>query len=198
MLTKKGERTRDRILDATAALAVERGAANTCLDDIRAATGTSKSQLFHYFPEGKAELFATVEQREARRILDDQRPALDALDSWEAWDEWRELVTALYHRKLDGCPLAALNGYTLDFDPEAPDPVVGLYAEWLGAMARGLASMQAAGTLSPDVDPNDLATVTLATIQGGVLIMQATGATCPFDLALDAAIAGVRHHATDT
>jgi AcrR family transcriptional regulator len=195
VLTKKGEQMRTRILDATAELVVRRGAAHTSLDDIRDATGTSKSQLFHYFPDGKAQLLAEVERTEAVRILDEQRPVLDALDSWEAWDAWVEVVRRLYRRKIEGCPMAALNGRSADYDPEAPDPILQMYRAWLGAMTNGLASMQRAGLVAVDVDPEDLATATLATIQGGVLIMQATASVRPLDVAIAAATGHLRSFA---
>ena len=88
--------------------------------------------------------------------------------------------------------MAALNGRSADYDPEAPDPILHMYREWLGAMSRGLAVMRAAGDLRPDVDPDDLATATLATIQGGVLIMQATASTRPLDIAISAAMDHLR------
>ena len=52
-LTPKGAATRQRIIEGAAAEIRERGVAVTTLDDVRARTGTSKSQLFHYFPDGK-------------------------------------------------------------------------------------------------------------------------------------------------
>ena len=47
--TRKGQETRQRIIDATTDLIFERGVGEVSLDDVRAATGTSKSQLYHYF-----------------------------------------------------------------------------------------------------------------------------------------------------
>ena len=48
-VTDQGRETRARIVAAAAALIGERGVAGTSLDDIRAATSSSKSQLYHYF-----------------------------------------------------------------------------------------------------------------------------------------------------
>ncbi|HEX3750117.1 MAG TPA: TetR/AcrR family transcriptional regulator, partial [Streptosporangiaceae bacterium] len=60
MLTSKGTATRQRIVAGAAALVRDLGPANVSLDDIRAATSTSKSQLFHYFPDGKSDLLLAV------------------------------------------------------------------------------------------------------------------------------------------
>src|SRR5487761_744248 len=98
MLTRKGAATRGRIIDAAADLIAAKGAADTLLDDIRAATRTSKSQLFHYFPEGKAQLLLAAADCQARRLLDD-------LDTWDAWARWRELIIEIYTPKIEYCPL---------------------------------------------------------------------------------------------
>src|SRR6202035_3868577 len=88
-LTPKGAANRARIVRAAADLVLARGAGGTRLDDIRAGTGTSKSQLFHYFPGGKSDLVRALADFQSARVLDAQRPFLDALDTWEAWDAWR-------------------------------------------------------------------------------------------------------------
>ncbi|WP_410615486.1 TetR/AcrR family transcriptional regulator [Amycolatopsis sp. lyj-109] len=55
-MTPKSAATRQRIVEGAAAEIRERGVAVTTLDDVRSRTGTSNSQLFHYFPDGKEEL----------------------------------------------------------------------------------------------------------------------------------------------
>ena len=62
-LTAKGEATRRRIIEGAAAVIRSNGVAATTLDDIRAHTQTSKSQLFHYFPDGKDQLLLAVAER---------------------------------------------------------------------------------------------------------------------------------------
>jgi TetR/AcrR family transcriptional regulator, transcriptional repressor for nem operon len=50
-LTVRGAATRARIVEAAAALIYEHGVERTSLDDVMAASGASKSQLYHYFVE---------------------------------------------------------------------------------------------------------------------------------------------------
>ena len=80
----------------------------TTLDDIRARTQTSKSQLFHYFPDGKDQLLLAVAEQEAQTVLDDQQPHLGALTSWAAWQRWRDAVVDRYRRQGQHCPLGVL------------------------------------------------------------------------------------------
>ena len=84
VLTAKGSATRDRIVAGAAALIRDRGVTEVGLDDIRAATATSKSQLFHYFPDGKVELLHAVAIHEAAAVIADQQPQIDELTSWKA------------------------------------------------------------------------------------------------------------------
>src|ERR1700761_6883219 len=95
-LTPKGAATRARIVEAAADLILAHGAAATSLDAIRAGTETSKSQLFHYFPDGKSELVAAIAAFQSDRVINAQRPHLEALDSWESWRAWRDAVIAHY------------------------------------------------------------------------------------------------------
>jgi AcrR family transcriptional regulator len=192
VLTAKGERTRERILDATARLLATRGVPNTSLDDVRAATGTSKSQLFHYFPEGKGELFDAVESREAERILDAQRPELDRLDSWEAWEAWGERLRVVYCEKLAGCPVAALSAHTPTRLCDQRRPAEELTFRWLAALRRGVISMQQAGIVRADADPEALAIATLATFQGGATMMQTMQSLVPLDVSIRAALDHLR------
>ncbi|NED79094.1 TetR/AcrR family transcriptional regulator, partial [Streptomyces sp. SID11233] len=87
-LTAKGRATRQRIVDATALLTRQKGVAETTLDDVRAATATSQSQLFHYFPGGRADILLAVTEHEAGQVLAAQRPFLDDLSTWESWQGW--------------------------------------------------------------------------------------------------------------
>src|ERR1700679_2395245 len=95
-LTPRGEATRSRIVESAAELVLAGGVGGTSLDDIRAGTATSKSQLFHYFPDGKSELVGAIVSFQGQRVLDAQRPYLDSLDTWEAWEGWRDAVLAHY------------------------------------------------------------------------------------------------------
>ena len=60
--TEQGRATRQRIVVAAAALIGERGVAGTSLDDIRAATSSSKSQLYHYFGDTNGLVQAVIDR----------------------------------------------------------------------------------------------------------------------------------------
>ena len=93
-LTRKGAATRQRIVEGAAAEIRERGVLRTTLDDVLARTGTSKSQLFHYFPDGRDALLLAVARFEADRVLADQQPHLGDLSTWAAWQDCGDALVA--------------------------------------------------------------------------------------------------------
>jgi len=186
-LTAKGAATRDRII-AGAAVEIREHGVTATLDDIRARTGTSKSQLFHYFPDGREQLLLAVARFEADRVLADQQPQLGDLTSWASWLAWRDTVIARYREQGQQCPLSALITQLGRATPGAQAVVTELMAQWQAELAAGVRAMQAAGEISPDLDPARTAAAIVAATQGGVVMLMSTGDTTPLEAALDLAI----------
>jgi AcrR family transcriptional regulator len=191
-LTKKGRATRDRIVDAASALVFEHGVGGTSLDDVGAAAGVGKSQLYHYFDD-KSELVRAVIARQTDQILEAQQPYLSTMDTWKAWRAWRDLIVDLQRRRhgRGGCPIGSLASELSDTDEPARMALVSGFDRWEGAFRSGLASMKHHGTLRPEANPDTLALATLASLQGGLLLCQTRKDVAPLEVALDAAIANI-------
>ncbi|WP_067680974.1 TetR/AcrR family transcriptional regulator [Nocardia miyunensis] len=173
-ITAKGQATRKRIIEGAAVHLRSEEPGTVTLDDIRAITGTSKGQIFHYFPGGKEELLVAVARYEAERVLEDQQPHLGALTTWAAWERWREAVLARYRAQGRHCPLGSLMGQVATTAGTAE--VVGtLLAQWCEHIRRGIAAMQGAGLVSDRIDPDAVAMTFVAAIQGGVQVLRTTG-----------------------
>lgn len=157
-------------------------------------TGTSRSQLFHYFPGGKAELTRAVALRQTERVLDGQRALLDGLDSWPALQHWRDAVVAAQRDRdcVGGCPLGSLASEVAEHDELARTLLASSFAQWQDLLTRGLRTMQQRGELPADVDAADLALALVASLQGGLLLTQTNRSTRPLEVALDAALAHLR------
>ncbi|MFN3004381.1 TetR/AcrR family transcriptional regulator [Mycolicibacterium wolinskyi] len=190
--TAKGEATRRRIIEGAAAEIRSLGVAETTLDDIRARTQTSKSQLFHYFPDGKDELLLAVAQHEAKMVLEDQQPYLGELTSWAAWQRWRDAVVDRYRRQGQSCPLSMLMSEIGRTTPGAQAVTKALLRQWHDEITAGIQSMQAQGKVAGDVDADRVGAALLAGIQGGVGIMLATGDLSYLEAALDTGIGNLR------
>jgi AcrR family transcriptional regulator len=191
-LTAKGQATRQRIIEGAAAEIRARGVALTTLEDIMARTQTSKSQLFHYFPDGKDQLLLAVAALESQMVLDDQQPHLSALTSWAGWQRWRDAVVDCYRRQGQNCPIAVLMSEIGRTTPGAQAVTAELMAKWHRALAAGIGSLQAQGKITTAIDPDRAAAALLAGIQGGVGIMLATGDLSYLEAALDEGIAALR------
>jgi len=190
-LTTKGAATRQRIIEAASAEIREFGVTVT-LDDIRARARASKSQLFHYFPDGREQLLLAVARYEADLVLADQQPQLGDLTSWPAWQAWRDTVVARYREQGQQCPLSALITQLGRATPAAQAVVAELMGQWQAQIAAGIAAMQAAGEVSGDLDAPRTASAILAGIQGGVIMMLSTGSLAPLEAALDLALEHLR------
>src|SRR5258707_4765620 len=104
-LTAKGAATRQRIVEGAAGVIRDHGVASVGLDDVRAVTSTSKSQLFHYFPDGKSDLLLAVAKYEAEQVLAEPQPMLSDLASWDKRQAWRCRGIALCNPPRHNCPL---------------------------------------------------------------------------------------------
>jgi AcrR family transcriptional regulator len=192
-LTAKGAATRARIVETAADLILARGVGATSLDDIRAGTATSKSQLFHYFPGGKGDLVSAIAAYQSERVLDAQRPYLDELDTWGSWEGWREAVLAHYGSQPHwGCPIGALTSELLGGEPARAAELTAHMDWWRGYLEAGLGRMRAAGRLRADADPRQLALATFASLHGGLALTQMMESIEPLEVALNAALTVLR------
>ncbi|MEV6496559.1 TetR/AcrR family transcriptional regulator [Streptomyces prunicolor] len=186
-MTAKGLATRQRIVVAAALLIREKGAAETTLDDVRAATSTSKSQLFHYFPDGRIDMLVAVARHEADQVLEAQRPYLDELTTWESWQAWRKAVLRHYGELGRRCPLGSLTSELGKSSPEARTIVSDLFATWEAALLRGTGKL-----LSDRGAAVGCARSVLAAVQGGVVLLQVTDRVDYLEAALTSAIEPMR------
>jgi AcrR family transcriptional regulator len=190
VLTAKGAATRERIVLGAAELIRGRGL-SVGLDDIRGATSTSKSQLFHYFPDGKADLLLAVARHEAARVLGDQQPHLADLTTWEKWLAWRDRVIEIYDGQRAGCPLSALVSQLAT--PGAREIITALYEQWHRHLVTGIDALRAHGVTPAGLDENRAATTILTAVTGGANLLQATGDMTYLETALTDALESLRN-----
>jgi TetR/AcrR family transcriptional regulator, transcriptional repressor for nem operon len=184
---------RERIVAAASALIGERGVAETSVDDILTRAGAGKGQLYHYF-EDRAALLRAVVLHNADDVLSFVG---GPLDSWTAirtsFDSMVELQAE--RRACGGCPIGALVGQLAEADGEARLALAAAFDRWEARLRDGLRSMQLQGKLDPGADAGELATATLAAIQGGFVLTQTRRDPGQLAIALDAAYAHLRAHA---
>jgi AcrR family transcriptional regulator len=196
-LTRRGAATRARIVECAAELMYERGVAGTSLDDIMAATGTSKSQLYHYFA-GKDALVLDVIRTQLARTLAGQQAPLHELGSWAGLVAWCDHVVAMTRATngVGGCRLGSLASELADRSEPARQVLAGCFAEWESHLSDGFAVMRDEGELCADADPAALASAVMAALQGGLLLSQTVRGAEPLEQAMAMALDHVGRHRT--
>ncbi|MFH8533907.1 TetR/AcrR family transcriptional regulator [Streptomyces tendae] len=185
MVTSKGAATRRRIVEAAADEIRERGTNVTTLDDVGRRSGTGKSQLFHYFPNGREQLLLAVAELEAERVFDDQEPYLSQLTSRAAWEAWRDLIVERYRDQGIHCPLGVLIADVGRYSPAAQAVSAQLVRRWQECVRAGIEATQAAHEADPALDADRTAAAVIAGIQGGVTVLLSTGSAEHLEAGLD-------------
>jgi TetR/AcrR family transcriptional repressor of nem operon len=183
--TERGRRNRMAIVSAAAKLMRERGLAAPSMDDVLAASGAGKSQLYHYFG-GRQDLRVAVLHHQ----FDLAMAAQPALRDQKCDDirRWRDEVLAV-HRSTDlgTCPLGTFVGQT-GGDPVLQDTLADLFARWQDAIAGLVARAQRTGRVGPHIDPARAALSLLTALQGGIMLAHLRRDPAPLRDSLDAAM----------
>lgn len=197
-LTSRGAATRHRIVLAAAELMHVRGVAATTIDEVLAASATSKSQFYQHFTD-KTELVYEVITLRADEILSWQRTRLEKVDSFRGLYQWRNAMVqrCTLRRGLWGCELGSLAAELSDTDDNARASLAEHFAEWRAMLAAALERMRDTGVLRPDIDGPALATGLLAAVEGGYLLSQTAHDPRLMQTALDSSIAYIRSFQPD-
>jgi TetR/AcrR family transcriptional repressor of nem operon len=194
--TSRGRRMRALIIDAAATLMYQRGVGATSLDDVLAAAGSGKSQLYHYFVD-KADLVRAVVERQSQIVLA-QQPLINSVDSWAGLDAWVDEILRA-HSAPGGpfaCPLGTMAAELKNDEAFRPS-LDAAFRRWEAPLARGLRSMRDRGELADTADPTRLASAVIAALQGGMLLARIYGDIAPLRDTLRAAVAHLREWRPD-
>lgn len=184
--TRRGRETRDRIVKAAADLIYDQGESEIGIRDVKRAAGVSGSQMTHYFPDRDSLIRAVVAYR-SRQVLERlSYPEIEGLDSLAKLREWARLtIERLRARGPEGgCILGSLVPQLAERDEVARAEIAQGFEDWIGGLADGLRSIQEAGEIGPEADPELLATGLMAALQGGYTLAQATRDIAPMEAAV--------------
>ena len=186
----RGRLTRQRIVAAATEAVAEMGALGASLDEVGARATASRSQLYHYFDD-KNDLLLAVAEATSGSVLDGQRELFDSLDTWAGFVRWADALVALQEERggQGGCPIANLLGQLGERDDGIRAVLASGFDRWEANIRAGLAAMVSSGELRPDADAEWLASSTLASVQGGLVLSQARRDPLALRRALDGALA---------
>ena len=193
--TDKGRSTRQRIVSAATEVVAEKGALGASLDEVGARAPASRSQLYHYFDD-KNDLLLAVAEATNDTVLDGQRDLFDHDGTWEGLVRWADALVAFQEERggRGGCPIGNLLGQIGERDDVVRATLASGFDRWEADIRNGLAAMISSGELRPDADVEWLASSTLASVQGGLVLTQARRDPMALRRALDGALALIERY----
>ena len=192
--TGRGRASRERIVERAAELVAERGVEGTSLDEVLAAAGASKSQLYHYFA-GRDELVAAAVARRCAQVLAGLTHALGDIATMADLEMMLAgFVAGFEEQGLPGCPIGSLASEVAERNDGARLQAAAAFDVWEGLFSDALERMRARGDLRADASPGVLATALLASIEGGLLLSQTRKHAASLRIAVEAALAHVRSY----
>jgi AcrR family transcriptional regulator len=190
--TGRGRASRERILERAAELFAERGVAGTSLDEVLAAAGAGKGQLYHYF-RGRDELVEAAVGLRCSQVLAGLAQALGSVAALAELERALAGFAAGYEQMgLPGCPIGSLAAEVAERNEGARLQAAAAFGAWEQLFADALERMRELGELRADASPAALATALLASIEGGMVLSQARKDPASLHIAVDAGLAQVR------
>ena len=180
-----GVGTKERLISATQDLLWERGYAATSPKDILRKAEAGQGSMYHHF-SGKQDLAVTALEETAAGMRASAEELLHGDGSPV------ERVRAYLTRQRDSLKGCRIGRMTYDTDvlvsPELLAPVAQTLAWLVAALADVIAEGIECGQLRADVDAREVASMLVATIQGGYVLARAGQDPAAFDAAVRGAL----------
>jgi TetR/AcrR family transcriptional regulator, transcriptional repressor for nem operon len=187
--------TRDRIVRAAARLFLARSYHSVGVNEICDAAKVQKGSFYHFFGS-KSDLAIAVIDHHARamwHMLDErERAARGPVNKMRATTEVtrtvQEGLVKVFGRVV-GCPLGNLAVELATTADEAGQHAAGVLGEWEARIAGHCRDAAEVGMLAPGTDPDELAHIVIATMQGMILLAKVSDSSvAPIAEAMDRAI----------
>ena len=165
------------MVESAAKLIGSRGLSATSFSDVLEASGAPRGSIYHHFPEGKKQLAEDAMRYTAERMLAYQRAAdggtpAEILNRFVA--AWRGLVAA--SNGAAGCAIAGVTLDTTSDDTELIDVARETFRAWIALLSEQFTT---AGI--PAARARAIATATLASMEGSLVLCRAEGNTKMLD-----------------
>lgn len=174
---RKGESTRERIIEQTAPLFNKAGFFGASMSDIMAATGLQKGGIYNHFSskeELALEAFDHATSCVTGRVASILETNAGAVDRLAAFGE----LFASFH--LDppiagGCPILNTAVESDDAHPALRERAQQALDRWRTRIGKVVAQGISTGELRPNLDADVVATRLIATLEGGLMMSRLYG-----------------------
>ena len=169
---KKGERTRQRIVERSAPVFNTKGYAGASMSDLVLVTGLAKGGIYNHFgskEELALEAFdyaAGIMRERFREALETEEGALDRLFAVI------DVIGAVAEDPpvAGGCPVLNTAVQAEGVHPALKERAAEATSSWLRLVGREVKEGVKSGELSPQADPRTVASVVVATLEGAVML----------------------------
>ncbi|MBJ7520540.1 MAG: TetR/AcrR family transcriptional regulator [Solirubrobacteraceae bacterium] len=170
--------SRTRMVQSAAMLLRERGLSGTSFRDVIEHSGAPRGSIYHHFPEGKRQLVREAVEMSGGWVGDaiaSLEETGDPVETLRAFlGVWAEILRASDFRA--GCPVVAVSVEANDDEPEVTEAAAQAFRRWTRELADGLH-----GAGMEEERARRLATLTVAAIEGAVVLCRAERSTAPLD-----------------
>ena len=165
---QKGEATKLRILETAADLIHQHGMNVVSIGDVLKASGTGKSQFYSHFKSREDMVTSVLRWNEERICKAFSAP----IESWEDVHEWifghSDRIRGVDFQR--GCPFGTAAYSLLPSQDEERKPLKRMLDAIRERLIEFLERENQAGKLREDASPKALASFSVATIQGALII----------------------------
>lgn len=182
---RKGEATRERIAARAAEVFNVRGVAGASMADVMAATGLEKGGIYNHFASKDDLALAAFDH--AAGLLDRRfAPVWEAggvatlrafVETFRAYGERPPLP--------GGCPVLNTAVESDDTDPALRRRAQAVVDRWREGLASAVGEGRARGEIRSDIDADALASVLIATLEGGLMLAKLAGDRAHLERAAD-------------
>jgi AcrR family transcriptional regulator len=183
----KGEQTRQAILERAAQVFSIYGFSGTAMSELTRETGLTKGGIYNHFGSKEAlaleafDFSVGLVQQRFRQALAGRKRAIDRLLA--TVEAFRSLIDDPILR--GGCPILNTAVEADDAYPVLRERAQRAMGDWHQFIIRTATKGIASGELSPLADPQALATVITATLEGAVMLSKLYGDTAHMHRAVD-------------
>jgi TetR/AcrR family transcriptional regulator, transcriptional repressor for nem operon len=181
---RKGEQTRQEIIQKAAPIFNQRGFSGAALSDLMQATGLEKGGIYRHF-ESKQQLAGEAFDYAWQLALAARFGGTEGITN--TVDRLKQIVRNFRDRRAGlvqgGCPLLNTAIDSDDGNPALRTKARRAFSSWLGRLRSIVEEGQSRGEIRSSIDPMELATLIVTTLEGSLMLERLQHTAEPLDIA---------------
>jgi TetR/AcrR family transcriptional regulator, transcriptional repressor for nem operon len=181
---RKGEQTRQEIIQKAAPIFNQRGFSGAALSDLMHATGLEKGGIYRHF-DSKQQLAGEAFDYAWQLALAARFGGTEGITN--TVDRLKQIVRNFRDRRAGlvqgGCPLLNTAIDSDDGNPALRTKARRAFSSWLGRLRSIVEEGQSRGEIRSSIDPMELATLIVTTLEGSLMLERLQHTAEPLDIA---------------